>query len=149
MYHKVVLIGNLGRDPEMRYTQSGKAVTNLSLATSKTWTDKTGERQEKTVWFKVTAWDKLAEIASEHLAKGREVLVVGEMEEPNIWTDREGNPRSNLEVTARDIRFLGSKSDYEGVADPQPKTVANMVKPDAVTAAPRRPVPTGEGDIPF
>ena len=105
MYQQITLIGNLGRDPEMRYTPSGTAVTNFSIATSRSWTGQDGQRQEKTVWFRVNAWDRLAETCNQYLTKGQKVLVVGEVEEPNIWTDREGNARASLDVRARTVQL--------------------------------------------
>lgn len=113
-YQQITIVGRLGRDPEMRYTASGVPVTSFSMATSRVWTGQDGQRQEKTVWFRVTAWRKLGETASQYLTKGREVLVIGEIEEPNVWVDRDGNNRASLEVTARDIRFLGSRDDAMG-----------------------------------
>lgn len=153
-YQQITIVGRLGSDPEMRYTQSGKAVTNLSVATSKHWTDNNGQKQEKTVWFRVSAWEKLAEIAAQHLAKGREVLIVGEVKEPNIWTDRDGNARANLEVEARNITFLGSKKDYEGVQDNSVAARSAMHKSEANHAAPAQqtatlPVPRNDEEIPF
>ena len=118
-YQQVTIVGRLGRDPEMRYTSSGVPVTSFSVATSRNWTGQDGQRQEKTVWFRVTAWRKLGELASQYLTKGREVLVIGEIEEPSVWTDRDGNNRASLEVTARDIRFLGSRDDAMGSGAPQ------------------------------
>ena len=112
MYQQVTLIGNLGNDPEMRYTQSGVPVTSFSLAVTRNWVGQDGQRQEKTIWFRVTAWRKLAEFASQYLTKGRQVLVVGEMEEPRAWLDnRSGEPRAGLDVTASTIRFVGNKAD--------------------------------------
>lgn len=94
MYQQITLIGNLGTDPEMRYTQSGVPVTTFSLAVTRRWSGQDGQRQEKTIWFRVTAWRKLAEFSSQYLTKGRQVLVVGEMEEPRVWTDsRSGEAR--------------------------------------------------------
>lgn len=113
-YQQITIVGRLGRDPEMRYTASGVPVTSFSVATSRNWTGQDGQRQEKTVWFRITAWRKLGELASQYLTKGREVLVVGEIEDPNVWVDRDGNNRASLEVTARDIRFLGSRDDAMG-----------------------------------
>ncbi len=111
MYQQITLVGRLGNDPEMRYTPSGVPVTTFSLAVSKTWTGQDGQRQEKTTWFRVTVWRKQAEIVSQYLTKGRQVLVVGEVEEARPWTDRDGNPRASLEVTANVVRFLGSRAD--------------------------------------
>lgn len=111
MYQQITLIGNLGGNVELRNTPSGVPVAAFSLATSRTWTDGNGQRQEKTLWLRVTAWRKLGETASKYLAKGSKVLIVGELEEPRTWTDKEGNTRASLEVTASEIRFLDSKSD--------------------------------------
>jgi single-strand DNA-binding protein len=111
MYQQLTLIGNLGNDPEMRYTPSGVAVTSFSLAVSRSWTGKDGQRQEKTIWFRVSAWDKLAETASQYLTKGRQVFVVGELEEPRTFTDRDGNTRVSLDVRALTIKFLGRAAD--------------------------------------
>jgi len=110
MFQQITLIGNLGRDPEMRYTPSGTEVADFSMATSRRWT-KDGETQEETIWWKVTCWGRLASTVSEHLAKGRQVMVLGEVKEPTVWQDREGNHRTSLEVTARVVNFLGNKSD--------------------------------------
>ena len=107
MYQQITLVGNLGNDPEMRYTPSGVAFTSFSMAVSMRWTGQDGQQQEKTLWFRVTAWRKLAETASQYLTKGRQVLVVGELEEPRSYTDKSGNIRFSLDVTANEIRFLG------------------------------------------
>lgn len=111
MYQQIVLIGNLGNDPEMRYTPSGVPVASFNLAVNKTWTNAEGQRQDKTTWFRVTTWRKNAEIASQYLTKGRQVLVVGELEDARAYTDRDGNLRASLEVTAQTIKFLGKNSD--------------------------------------
>lgn len=113
MFQQIILIGNLGRDPEMRYTPSGVPVTDFSVAVSRRWTGQDGQQQEKTVWFRVTAWRRQAELASQYLTKGRQVMVIGEVEEPDVWQDREGNHRASLQVTARTIQFLGSRADAE------------------------------------
>lgn len=111
MFQQVTLVGNLGRDPEMRYTPSGVAVVNFSLATSKRWQSPDGEWQDKTLWFRVAAWRKLAETVSEYLHKGSRVLVIGEMEEARPWTDKDGNTQASLEVTAQVVKFLSSKAE--------------------------------------
>lgn len=113
MYQQITLVGNLGNDPEMRYTASGVPVTGFSLAVNRTWVNQEGERQDKTTWFRVTAWRKLAETTSQYLSKGRQVLVIGEVEDPSTWTDRDGNQRASLEVTATTIKFIGSRTDAE------------------------------------
>ncbi len=110
-YQQITIAGYLGRDPEMRYTPAGVPVTDFSVAVSRTWNDQSGQRQEKTTWFRITAWRKLAETVSQYATKGQLVLVTGEIEEPRIWTDKEGNPRVSLEVTAQNVRFLGARPD--------------------------------------
>lgn len=114
MFQAITLVGNIGSDVEMRYTPSGVPVSSFSLAVNKSWNDQEGNRQQKTTWFRVTAWRKLAEITAEHLTKGRQVLVAGEMQEAHAWSDKEGNPRASLEVTAQTIRFLGSRPENDG-----------------------------------
>lgn len=111
MYQQITLIGNLGRDPEMRYTPTGVPVTSFTMAVSRSWVGQDGQRQEKTTWFRVTAWRKLAETASQYLTKGSKVLVVGELEDPNAYIDREGQARASLEVTAQTIRFLSTRGE--------------------------------------
>lgn len=114
MYQQLTLIGNVGADPEMKYTPSGVAVTSLSVAVSRSWTGQDGEKQEKTVWFRVSCWQKLAEVVAEHVKKGQRVLVVGELEEARAYTDREGNLRGSLEVRAQTVRFLTPKGEQTG-----------------------------------
>ena len=114
MYQQITLIGNLGRDPEMRYTPTGVAVTNFSVAVSRRWVGQDGQQQEKTLWFRVNAWNKLAETAAQYLTKGSKVLVVGELEDPNTYIDREGQPRASLEVRALTIKFLSTSGDVAG-----------------------------------
>ena len=106
MYQQITLIGNLGNDPEMRYTPSGVAVASFSLAVNKSWTTEGGEKQDRTTWFRVTCWRKQAEIVSQYLGKGKQVMVVGEVEEARAFTDKSGNQRASLEVTATTVRFL-------------------------------------------
>ncbi len=109
MFQQIMLVGNLGNDPEMRYTPSGVPVASFSLAVNRVWNSQDGQRQEKTTWFRVTAWRRDAELVSQYLSKGRQVLVLGEVEEARPWTDQNGNLRASLEVTARTIRFLGGR----------------------------------------
>jgi len=111
MYQQITLIGNLGNDPEMRYTPSGVAVASFNLAVNRSWTGQDGQRQDKTTWFRVSVWNKQAETVSQYLSKGRQVLVIGEMEEARAYTDREGNARASLEVKAQSVRFLGQRGD--------------------------------------
>lgn len=106
MYQKTIVIGHLGKDPEMRYTSSGQAVTNFTVATTRKWVDKGGQQQEKTTWFRVVAWDKLGELCNQYLTKGRLVLVEGDIE-ASAYTAQDGQPRASLELSARNVRFLG------------------------------------------
>lgn len=110
MYQKTLVIGHLGRDPEMRYTPSGVPVTSFTVATTRKWTNQNGEQQEKTTWFRVTCWRKLAELAAQYLQKGRLVLVEGDIE-AQAYTDREGSPRATLELTATTLKFLGGRGE--------------------------------------
>ena len=106
--NKVILIGNLGKDPETRYMPNGEAVTNITLATTETWKDKNGEKQEKTEWHRVTFYRKLAEIAGEYLKKGRPVYVEGRLE-TRKWLDKAGVERYTTEIIASDMKMLGNK----------------------------------------
>jgi len=136
MYQKTVVIGHLGKDPEMRYTPSGVPVTSFNIATTRKWTNANGEQQEKTTWFRVTCWRKTAEIAAQYLQKGRLVLVEGDIE-ASAWTDKEGNPRANLELTATAVKFIGGRGESgEGV-------------PVAPGAGAGEGFPVNEDDIPF
>ncbi|MEK6735115.1 MAG: single-stranded DNA-binding protein [Pseudomonadota bacterium] len=107
--NKVILIGNLGKDPETRYMSNGDAVTNITVATTDTWKDKNGEKQEKTEWHRVTFYRKLAEIAGEYLKKGRPVYIEGRLE-TRKWTDKAGVERYTTDIIASDMKMLGSRS---------------------------------------
>lgn len=117
MYQKVTLIGNLGRDPEQRFTPQGTAVTTFSVATSEKWTGQDGQPQEKTAWWRVSVFGKQAESCAEYLRKGSKVYVEGRMQAdpktggPRIWEGKDGAPRASFEVTALTVKFLSSKSD--------------------------------------
>jgi single-strand DNA-binding protein len=117
--NKVMIIGHLGRDPEMRYTPSGRPVTNFSVATSRTWKTSDGERREETEWFNVVAWGSLAEICNEYLTKGQQVYIEGRLQ-TRQWEDDEGNKRKTVEVVAKEMIMLGDrkkKSDSEDDED--------------------------------
>lgn len=121
MFQQVMIIGNLGRDPEMRYTQTGVPVTSFSVATSRRWTGQDGQSQEKTVWFRVSAWQKLAETTNQFLTKGSRVMVIGEIDEPRIYTAPDGTVRAALEMRANTVRFLTPKGEGGfGDSDVQP-----------------------------
>lgn len=120
MYQKLTIVGNLGTDPEMRYTPSGQAVTNLSVATNRRWTDGSGQQHEETTWFRVSVWGKQAESCNQYLSKGRQVFIEGRLTPdretggPRIWTDQNGNPRASYEMTALDVKFLGGRGEGGG-----------------------------------
>lgn len=117
MYQKIILVGNLGRDPEMRYTQEGTPVTNFSMATNESWTDQSGQSQERTTWWRISAWRRLGEVCAEYLSKGRQVLVEGRMNPdpdtggPRVWTGDDGVPRASYELTALTVKFLGTRGE--------------------------------------
>jgi len=107
MYQHTVIVGNLGRDPEMRYTQSGDAVTSFSVAVNRKWTNQDGSPGEKTTWFRVSAWRRLAETCNQYLSKGRLVLVEGDVS-ASAWTPKDGgDPRASLELRARNVNRGG------------------------------------------
>ena len=119
MVNKVILIGNLGKDPEVRYTQGGQAVANLRIATSRSWTDKqSGQRKEETEWHDVEVWGKQAEQCGEYLAKGRQVYVEGRLK-TDKWQDKQtGQERSRVKVVADSVRFLGGRGQGAGPGRP-------------------------------
>lgn len=111
--NKVILIGNLGRDPELRYTQAGAAVCNMRLATNESYQNQDGETVQRTEWHTVVAWDRLAEICDEHLQKGSRVYFEGKLQ-TREWEDQNGNTRYSTEVKARDVMFLGRGQQAQG-----------------------------------
>ena len=116
MFHTIIVVGNLGRDPEMRYTPSGQAVTNLSVATSRKYTDSSGELRDETIWFRVSVWGRQAETVNQYLRKGRQVLIEGrlvpdENGNPRIWNRQDGSPAASFEISAQTVRFLGGRDD--------------------------------------
>ncbi len=122
--NKVILVGNLGQDPETRYMPSGKAVTNLRIATSDSWKDKqTGEQREQTEWHTVVMFERLAEIAAEYLRKGSQVYIEGRLR-TRKWQDKEGRDRYSTEIVANDMQMLGGRSGggagTESRAEPRP-----------------------------
>ena len=108
--NKVILVGNLGQDPEMRYTASGTAVCNLSLATKEVYQDRNGERQERTEWHRVVVWGKVGENCSKYLKKGRQVYLEGRLQ-TRSWEDKNGQKRYTTEINANNVQFLGSRPE--------------------------------------
>ena len=116
--NKVILIGRLGSDPEVRYTPSGVAVANFNIATSEEWKDKdSGEKKERTEWHRIVAWRRLGEICGEYLSKGKQVYIEGRLQTRD-WEDRDGNKRYTTEIVASDVQFLGARESSES-ARPQ------------------------------
>ena len=141
MINKAILVGNLGRDPEVRYTTSGMAVANFTIATSERWKDKTsGEMQERTEWHRIVAWGRLGEICGEYLSKGRQVYIEGRIQTRD-WEDKDGNKRYTTEVVAAEMKMLGSKDSDGGYKTPKSPEVPEYSGP---------PLPEEQDDdIPF
>ena len=117
MYHTIIIVGNVGKDPEMRYTPSGQAVTSFSVATNRQYTTGNGEQVKETVWFRVTTWGKTAETCNQYVKKGMKVLIEGRLTPdkatggPRIWTNQEGSAGASFEVTANTVRFLSARGE--------------------------------------
>lgn len=122
--NKVLLLGYLGRDPEVRYTASGKAVATFSLATSVQWRDQNGNDQERTEWHRIVAWGRLGEICGEYLGKGKQVFIEGRIQSRD-WEDQDGNRRTTVEIIANDMIMLGGPGTSESrEPDERPKSQA-------------------------
>ena len=124
--NKVILVGNLGRDPELRHTKNGTAVANLSIATSETWSDNDGATQERTEWHRIVLWDKLAEIAEKYLSKGRQVYLEGRIDNRS-YDDKDGNKRYISEIVVNNMVMLGGRGatgDFQQPAEPSLAGVA-------------------------
>jgi single-strand DNA-binding protein len=111
--NKVILVGRLGKDPELKYTQSGDAVANFSIATDETWKDQSGEKQQRTEWHNIVAWKKLADICGEYVKKGQQVYIEGKLQ-TRKWEDQEGNTKYKTEIVANNLVMLGKKEDNGG-----------------------------------
>ncbi len=141
MFHEIIIVGNLGRDPELRYTPTGQAVTTMSVATNRQYTNSNGEQVKETIWFRVTVWGKQAETVNQYLRRGSKVLVTGRLNPdpatggPRIWTRQDGTPGASFEVTAQTVRFLSSRSEDAAAQANMPGTGGEM--------------PSGDDDIPF
>ena len=148
--NKVTLIGNLGNDPEVRYSGNGNAVANVSLATAESWRDKdSGEQQERTEWHRVVFFGRLAEIVSEYLHKGSQVYVEGRLQ-TNKWQDKEGNDRYTTQIVANEMQMLGGRGGTSANKEPAPES------DDTVDSSPKKSQPIAKSpaddfdeDIPF
>jgi single-strand DNA-binding protein len=143
--NKVILIGRLGKDPEVKYTPSGAPVAKFSLATDETFKDRTGEQQRRTEWHNIVAWNKLAEICGEYLTKGKQVYIEGSIRS-HQYEDQAGNKRTAYEIVARDMKMLGSKADSDRMAAAGMERAAPE-RPAAEPAPPAEPVAPPEPDI--
>lgn len=149
--NKVTLIGNLGKDPETRYMPNGEAVTNITIATTETWKDKAGEKQEKTEWHRITFYRRLAEIAGEYLKKGSQIYVEGRLE-TRKWQDKEGKDRYTTEVIASEMKMLGSRPGMGGGDSSErdgPPSQGEKKAPSGATKGSAAKFDDFEDDIPF
>ncbi len=144
--NKVILVGNLGRDPEVRYMPSGDPMVNINLATTDTWRDKSGEKQEKTEWHRIVMFGKVAEIAGEYLKKGSQAYFEGRLQ-TRKWTDKEGQDRYTTEIVADRMQMLGSRSG--GTARAMPEDDAPSSGDRGSSSAPSGGIDDMEDDIPF
>lgn len=145
-FNKIILVGNLGRDPELRYTPQGTPVCSFTLATNERRKDKAGDSQDVTTWFRVTLWGRQAETASQYLTKGRPVYVEGRLRVEE-WTDRDGKPRHTLEVHATDMQFIGGGRGEDAGGGPSPgrrESSQGMSEPGGGGGG-----DIGDDDIPF
>jgi single-strand DNA-binding protein len=149
--NKVTLIGNLGKDPETRYMPNGEAVTNITIATTETWKDKAGEKQEKTEWHRITFYRRLAEIAGEYLKKGSQIYVEGRLE-TRKWQDKEGKDRYTTEVIASEMKMLGSRPGMGGSDSSErdgPPSQGERKAPSGAAKGSAAKFDDFEDDIPF
>lgn len=144
-FNKIIIVGNLGRDPELRYTPQGIAVCNFSLATNEKKKDNSGEYQDVTTWFKVTLWRQQAENAAKYLTKGSPVYIMGRLGVEE-WQDRDGNNRYTLVVQATDMNFIGSGGQRQDEGGDEQQQFSGGEQENSTAAS---PAPSGDDDIPF
>ena len=144
MVNKAILVGRLGRDPEVRRTASGTAVANFSLATDEFWNDQSGERQRRTEWHRIVVWSRLAETCERYLRKGSLIYIEGRIQTQE-WEDRDGNRRRTTEIVARNMQMLGSRSDEMGMGSGAQRPSSRASQP----SQPSQEVEITDDDIPF
>jgi single-strand DNA-binding protein len=144
--NRVILVGRLGKDPELKYTPSGAPVAKFSLATDESFKDKTGEKQEHTEWHNIVAWNKLAEICGEYLTKGKLVYIEGSIRSRQ-WQDQTGNKRTSYEIIARNMQMLGSRAESERAPAAAMDRPAAPRPAQAPPSPPAEPVPPSEPEI--
>jgi single-strand DNA-binding protein len=140
-FNKITIVGYLGRDPEIRYTSDGTPVCSFSVATTERKKDKSGDFQDVTTWFRITAWRRLAEIANQYLSKGKQVYIEGRLSQSE-YQDKDGNTRTTLEVQCNDLQFIGPRGD-EGAAPREERPASRE------SAPPEMPSHVSDDDIPF
>ena len=143
--NKVILIGRLGKDPEVKYTPSGAPVAKFSLATDEVFKDRSGEQQKRTEWHNIVAWNRLAEICGEYLTKGKQIYIEGSIRSRQ-WEDQSGNKRTSYEIVAREMKMLGSRADSERAAGASAGSAVSP-PPSAQEAGPPAEPPRPEPDI--
>jgi len=155
--NKVILIGRLGKDPEIKYTAGGAPVAKFSLATDEVFKDRAGEQQKRTEWHNIVAWNRLAEICGEYLTKGKQIYIEGSIRSRQ-WEDQSGNKRTSYEIVAREMKMLGSRADTERAAaayaeqpapEPAPPPDPPPSAPSAPSPEPRPESEITDEDIPF
>lgn len=147
--NKVILVGNLGRDPEIRYSANGQAIANVNIATSESWKDKTtGEKQEKTEWHRIVFFGRLAEIAGEYLKKGSQIYVEGRLQ-TRKWQDKEGKDRYTTEIVANEMQMLGSRGGSGGPSDSFNQDTGSTNNAPATSSASTGGGDDFDDDIPF
>lgn len=149
-FNKIIIVGNLGRDPELRYTPQGTAVCNFSMATNEKRRDKSGELQDITTWFKITLWNRQAENAAKYLTKGSPVYIEGRLK-LDEWTDRDGNTRQTLDVTATDMQFIsaGARTEEMSASAGVSSSANEFPQSGDNEGEAVNPNPPSDDDIPF
>ena len=134
--NRAILIGRLGRDPELKFTPAGKAVTNFTMATSENWKDDSGERQERTEWHRIVIWGKLAEVAAKYLTKGSQIYIEGKMQ-TREWTDKDGQKKYTTEIVANNMTMLDGRGDNsEKPNNPEKPESSDGMSPDDLDSIP-------------
>jgi single-strand DNA-binding protein len=144
-FNKITIVGYLGRDPEIRYTSDGTPVCSFSVATTERKKDKSGDFQDVTTWFRITAWRRLAEIANQYLSKGKQVYIEGKLSQSE-YQDKDGNTRTTLEVNCSDLQFIGPRGEEGGYQSERP---ASRESSSRESSAPEMPSHISDDDIPF
>ncbi len=147
--NKVLLIGNLGKDPEVRYTASGRAMATFTLATAMRWKDQDGNEQERTEWHRIVAWGNLGEICGKYLSKGRQIFVEGRIQSRD-WEDQDGNKRTTVEIVANDLIMLGGRGEADDASYANRGRSSGFPegrgREGSGPPQDRRPAPSGRGD---